>query len=772
MIRVRASPPTVRRAPYTIRVCCNLGAIAVSVAHGANVLAFSSMSRRLVVRRAAQVVAGLVVGAVIAEGAFWLRDRGAFPHVNFYVPDARLGVRLRPGATERISFGGNPVTRVRINRDGTRGGELPPPGGDEILVVGDSQAFGLGVEEDEAFAARLGRLTGRPVVNGGVPTYGPDEYDAMVEEMLARRRPKTVVYVVNMANDLFEANRPNRDRHAVWDGWAVRKESAAAAPPPRWFPGRDFLYGRSHLVFALRKAWHERRVSPEHFDDAKPGAERGFASEGTWTDLVGAGKGAGRARAEARAALHDEIRKQETERSAAAKAAIDIEYKIESQVNLEEIGLQPSDELREVGYQQTWLQSARSTVGDIVQVDEGESSRGVPVTAEMIKMGADFRRDLEKALKRAKGPDKRAQVADALGLLADWDAEAGKLRRLDAAPARILRHSSPLLAHVERVKAMCATVGARLVLLVLPLDVMVSDKEWAKYDAKAQDMSAAAVLIDDLTRASEEIGVSALDATAALAAAEPGAFLNRDIHMTPKGHDAVARALATKLAEPAPSFPTGALPVGRTRLREASFDRTGIRGGDKAGCTATDSGEWLRIYCYVGRKSGVQPRGIKLIEGGHGEVMTFTMPRGMLFVAPQLGDRLIADFVWSDRVQRFESSKEKRGFGSGRPPGDGDPQGPTPLDTKLLACLKETKQMDEAGYKLMVGAEPDCERTYGDDCERLVECAKGDPASPPDCPRGSVNAGVLGRCHALCGPGRPACAHGACVDWSGAQICE
>ena len=78
----------------------------------------------------------------------------------------------------------------------------------------------------------------------------------------------------------------------------------------------------------------------------------------------------------------------------------------------------------------------------------------------------------------------------------------------------------------------------------------------------------------------------------------------------------------------------------------------------------------------------------------------------------------------------------------------------------------------DLGYCLMVGAEPDCERTYGDDCERLVECAKGDPASPPDCPRGSVNAGVLGRCHALCGPGRPACAHGACVDWSGAQICE
>jgi hypothetical protein len=319
---------------------------------------------------------------------------------------------------------------------------------------------------------------------------------------------------------------------------------------------------------------------------------------------------------------------------------------------------------------------------------------------------------------------------------------------------------------------MCDARGARLVLLVLPLDVMVSDKEWAKYDAKPQDMSAAAVLVDDLTRASEEVGVSALDATAALAAAEPGAFLNRDLHMTPKGHDAVARALAAKLAEPPPTFPTGALPVGRTRLLDAVFHRGGISGSDKARCDVTRSSEWLRVYCYVSRKSGILPRGIKLIAGGRGDTMTFTMPRGMLFVAAYVpGDTLTADFAWSDRVQRLELSKKGWGFGSGRPPTADDPQGPTPLDTKLLACLKETKQMDDPGWKLMVGAEPDCERTYGDDCERLVECARGDPASPPDCPRGSVNAGVLNRCHALCGPGRP-CAHGACVDWPGTKICE
>ena len=232
------------------------------------------MSGGLVARRGGQIAAGVIVAALLAEAGFWVRDRGAFPHLNCYVADPKLGVRLRPGATERVSFGGNPVTHVRINGDGLRGAELPAPRADEILVVGDSQVFGLGVEEQETFAARLGQLTGRPVVNAGVPTYGPDEYDAKVEEILARRHPTTVVYTVNVADDLFEAERPNRDRHAVWDGWAVRKETAP--PSVAGFPGRALLFGRSHAVFALRKVWFERNGA---------GVDRGVASEGSWQDL-------------------------------------------------------------------------------------------------------------------------------------------------------------------------------------------------------------------------------------------------------------------------------------------------------------------------------------------------------------------------------------------------------------------------------------------------------------------------------------------------------
>ena len=136
-----------------------------------------------------RVTLGLLVGLGIAEVVFRARDEGAFAHVNFYVADADLGARLKPGATEKIRFGSkaNPVTSIRIDADGYRGGGLPPPGADEVVVVGDSQTFGLGVEEDQTFSAVLSReLGGRTVRNLGVPTYGPAEYNAVLKESLAK----------------------------------------------------------------------------------------------------------------------------------------------------------------------------------------------------------------------------------------------------------------------------------------------------------------------------------------------------------------------------------------------------------------------------------------------------------------------------------------------------------------------------------------------------------------------------------------------------------
>jgi hypothetical protein len=722
------------------------------------------MSGRLVARRGGQIAAGVIVAALLAEAGFWVRDRGAFPHLNCYVADATLGVSLRPGATERVSFGGNPVTRVRINADGLRGAELPPPRADELLVVGDSQVFGLGVEEQETFAARLGQLTGRPVVNAGVPTYGPDEYDAKVDELLARRHPTAVVYTVNVANDLFEAERPNRDRHAVWDGWAVRKETAPSSVAG--FPGRALLFGRSHAVFALRKAWFQRNAAE---------ADQGVASEGSWQDLVDVGATA----RQAGAAAHAQVRAENQRRAAAHAEARQQTTTLEDQLaaKVEPFHIEAPDIDENAGVSHL-LQVARSSPGDIVLFDYGEGSRAVAVTASMLKLAGEYRRKVEQQLGERR---RERKAATALTTLATWEQQAAKLKTLASTPARRLRHSSPLLPHLERMKALCDARGARLVVLVLPLDVMVSGAEWAKYGAPALEMAPARILVDDLVRASEERGVSALDVTAALAAAEPGAFLNRDLHMTPKGHDAVARALAVTLAEPA-SFPTGALPEGRTEL---PFANPSFEGGtnllakngklnDQGDCGGWRFKDWVQVVCVNrGRKlaSPILPRGVKVVEGGRGDAMTFTAPQGMMVLAPvPAGDRLAVDFVWPEKVVRLVVSDDGLAYLPPRPVAAEDPAGPSALEAKLLTCLDPKGSW--RGHEIpQLGADADCARTYGDDCERLLECARGDPASPPDCPRGFVSIGPLNRCHQRCGPTQP-CAHGRCAAWPGGSICE
>jgi hypothetical protein len=551
-------------------------------------------------RRLAQIAGGLLLGLALAEGAFHVRDHGAFPHLNLYVPDARLGVRLRPGRSQRLAFGANPLTSVRIDREGLRGGGLPPPVEGEVLVVGDSQVFGLGVEEDQTASAELSRmLGGRTVINAGIPTYGPPEYNAVIEEILAKRRARIVVYILNLANDLFEASHPNRERHSVWDGWAVRKETAPEAIT--WFPGREILFRQSHLVYAVRGFWHDRGPALD---------ERGFASEGTARDLLGAAARAG----EEHARADRETEAREAERAAAIGDAAKRE--LATDLALERLAREMFADLR-------WergdvYQKARDNPGDIVShaaLDADgsvvrrrtpEEARGPRVTVEILINGAQFRQQVEERLRalaelvaelEANGVvrvsalppdaaarwrtrddpwgDQRLAELIAQGLTVEQGAQEpghgawvlGKGRahpiirtfeerealrkRLDEmrrTPAEVVRAWSPMTPILREAKATCDAHGAALLVVALPMDVQVSPAEWAKYGAAPVDMDPAKVLVADLVASAERLGASALDATPALASAEPGAFLDGDIHLTPKGHRALAAAIATKLA--------------------------------------------------------------------------------------------------------------------------------------------------------------------------------------------------------------------------------
>lgn len=709
--------------------------------------------------RFGMVVAGLAVGLVIAELGFRSRDDGAFPHVNFYVADSALGVRLEPNASEQIAFGGNPVTSLRTNSRGFRGADWPAPGPNEILVVGDSQVFGLGVEEGETFSAQLAQATGRTVINAGVPTYGPAEYKAMIAELIDLRKPTTVVLTLNMVNDLFEEHRPNAERHAVWDGWAVRKENAPTETTD--FPFRSWLYRRSHLVFAVRKWMH----------DGDPVGDAGLGSEGSWHDLVVAGEGV----AKSRVARTEQMKAQAVARREALAKLTAADKELEQAMSEARYRDEGTGGYTETSYEEFRRRShefnaAKANVGDIVDDDFGEDARSIIVTAEHIRKGVQMRARLRAKLAEAmKASRKQADTAIAAKLGEREQAWKALTAPETAELQKLL--DPPLAAYVRDVQSLVASRGARLVVVVLPIDVQVSETEWAKYGLPVTDMKPTLAYTHELVAATEAMGVSALDALPALAAAEPGAFLKGDIHMTAKGHAALAVALAKTIQNPPPEIATEAIVRSPVPLPPEWYEAKEIivAGSTSAGCETKRVREWVRIMCGRTTK-GDDPLRVGVTVDATRETLALAMPHQTSVVTPvQEGRDVVVDFVWTTHTRRLNFSwpagapkptiafEEPAKTGGSKKPinpdevyayndyvelAEGKVKFVSPVEEAICDCwnqlfggLRIKGKRGKPDRFLCSGAygspDPTCTATYATDCTRMLECTRRDPASPP-----------------------------------------
>ncbi len=116
--------------------------------------------------------------------------------------DERLGWSLRPGASadtrlENATRPGPDAAIAHVNSAGLRGPEIRRDGPRRILVLGDSFAFGVGVDDDHTLAAQLGALLGPAweVLNGGVSGYSTDQ-ELLWFERLESLRSEIVVLVV------------------------------------------------------------------------------------------------------------------------------------------------------------------------------------------------------------------------------------------------------------------------------------------------------------------------------------------------------------------------------------------------------------------------------------------------------------------------------------------------------------------------------------------------------------------------------------------------
>ncbi len=160
----------------------------------------------------------LFAGLFLALLEGGLRVSG-WPDPGLYDGDTASLWTLRAGlVSRRVPFPERGTTfRVRTNTMGFRSGESASGA---ILCLGDSTTFGWGVEEEEAWPARLSMRAGVTTVNGGVPGYSTVQGLATLDHALSLR-PRGVVLAF-LVRDAERGVAPDR----------VRAAAAPPRPPP------------------------------------------------------------------------------------------------------------------------------------------------------------------------------------------------------------------------------------------------------------------------------------------------------------------------------------------------------------------------------------------------------------------------------------------------------------------------------------------------------------------------------------------------------------
>jgi lysophospholipase L1-like esterase len=151
--------------------------------------------------------------------------------------DPYLGYRYPPFLrTEQVSRDFSYT--IKLDEHGFRN-PSPWPDHADIVVAGDSMAFGYGVAKNQAWPTLLeDALPGHRVITLGMPGAVPRQYTRYFERFGVPLRPKVLVYVIFAGNDIREA--------PVFDRWL-----AAGSPGNydtwRYFQGKPPVPGQSIL---------------------------------------------------------------------------------------------------------------------------------------------------------------------------------------------------------------------------------------------------------------------------------------------------------------------------------------------------------------------------------------------------------------------------------------------------------------------------------------------------------------------------------------------
>jgi SGNH hydrolase-like domain, acetyltransferase AlgX len=283
--------------------------------------------------------ATLLALALALEGAlrvFWPQHLPFFS--GLFVEDRAVGLRHAPQARGSMASETGRVP-VRINSRGYRGREYPwdAAGSFRILALGDSFTFGFGVEEDDAWPARLERSLARlhaEVINAALAGMGPDNEGRLLAADGPGLRPDLVLVGFFVGNDLLDVlvgdrrmrlqdGMPTTDDEILQTWYRPLRPGSLGPPPPARSPSslglpipfKSSLRQHSHAyrfltgqIGRLRLAWQVRgdaatpvpeltpfhqeafclRSYPAEFDQAWTAAEAALLQMKSWCEAHGA----------------------------------------------------------------------------------------------------------------------------------------------------------------------------------------------------------------------------------------------------------------------------------------------------------------------------------------------------------------------------------------------------------------------------------------------------------------------------------------------------
>lgn len=106
------------------------------------------------------------------------------------VPDAILKYRIEPYSVGHDAWG-------------FRNPEVPDSA--SIVIIGDSQSYGVNAPASQSWPTQLGHFTGHSIYNLSLSGYGPVQYFYLLKEKASQLRPAVVIIGFYLGNDLWDA---------------------------------------------------------------------------------------------------------------------------------------------------------------------------------------------------------------------------------------------------------------------------------------------------------------------------------------------------------------------------------------------------------------------------------------------------------------------------------------------------------------------------------------------------------------------------------------